>query len=219
MNLSTPIEKLFMVGPTYARRLEKLGIKTIEDLLYHFPFRYIDYSLISPIRQVQPGEIVTVRGEIISIKNEYTKKGRRLQKGKIADQSGEIEAVWFNQPFLVKILKPGLTASLSGKADWFGRKIVLVSPDYEIMGMEEGERKTVHTGRLVPVYHETRGVSSKWLRSRINPLIKKLVPGLKDFLPTKIREKNNLLEIRGLGKEKNCLQIENQSRKNSRIHC
>lgn len=196
MSLSTPIEKLFMVGPTYARRLEKLGIKTIEDLLYHFPFRYIDYSLVSPIAQVQPGEIVTVRGEIISIKNEYTKKGRRLQKGKIADKSGEIEVVWFNQPFLVKTLKPGLTISLSGKADWFGRKIVLVSPDYEIMRMEEGERKTVHTGRLVPVYHETRGVSSKWLRSRINPLIKKLVPGLKDFLPTKIREKNNLLEIR-----------------------
>ena len=205
MNLATPVEKLFMVGPTYARRLKKLGIETAEDLLYHFPFRYIDYSLVSPIAQVQPGEIVTVRGEIISIKNEYTKKGRRLQKGKIADQSGEIEAVWFNQPFLVKTLRPGLTLSLSGKADWFGRKIVMVSPEYEIVDRvkrREGERKKeIHTGRLVPVYHETRGVSSKWLRSRIAPLIKKTVPEIKDFLPPAIREKNDLVEIKSALKQ------------------
>lgn len=198
MKLSTPVEKLFMVGPTYARRLKRLGIETVEDLLCHFPFRYIDYSLVSPIRQVQPGEIVTVRGQIISMKNEYTTRGKKIQKGKIADQSGEIEVVWFNQPFLIKTLKPGLTVSLSGKADWFGRKIVLVSPEYEILKSNTQHvtrNTTVHTGRLVPVYHETRRVSSKWLRSRISPLIEKAVPTIEDFLPTEVRQKNNLLEI------------------------
>lgn len=204
MNLATPVEKLFMVGPTYARRLKRLGIETAEDLLYHFPFRYIDYSLVSPVRKVQPREIVTVRGEIISMKNEYTSRGKKIQKGKISDQSGEIEVVWFNQPFLVKTLRPGLIVSLSGKADWFGRRIVLVSPEYEIVKGDTQyvrHETTVHTGRLVPVYHETRGVSSKWLRSRIAPLIKKVVPEIEDFLPSAIREKNDLVEIKSALKQ------------------
>lgn len=191
MNLSTPIEKLFMVGPTYARRLKKLGIETVEDLLYHFPFRYIDYSLVSPIRRVQPGETVTIKGEVLSIKNEYTSRGKKIQKGKIADQSGEIEAVWFNQPFLVKTIRLGESISLSGKADWFGRKIVLVSPEYEI----QKEQKTIHTGRLVPVYHETYGVSSKWLRSRIAPVLKQALPKIRDFLPSGIKKKQGLISL------------------------
>ena len=59
-----------MVGPAYAKRLEKLGINTVEDLLYHFPFRYLDYSLISPINKVQPGETITIKGIVASVKNE-----------------------------------------------------------------------------------------------------------------------------------------------------
>ncbi|HUS52248.1 MAG TPA: DNA helicase RecG, partial [Candidatus Bathyarchaeia archaeon] len=87
MNLSTPVEKLFMVGPTYARRLKKLGIQTAEDLLYHFPFRHIDYSLIWPIKKIQPGEIVSVKGKVISMNNEYTSRGKKIQKAKVGDQS------------------------------------------------------------------------------------------------------------------------------------
>lgn len=180
-----------MVGPTYAKRLEKLGIKTTEDLLYHFPFRYLDYSLVSPIARVQPGELVTIKGEIISIKNEYTKRGKRLQKAIVADKTGEIAAIWFNQPFLIKTLKMGSTVSLSGKIDWFGRKKVLVSPEYELLK----DKATVHTGRLVPVYHETYRLSSKWLRSRIAPLIEKVLPSLKDFLPPKVKKKYELLDL------------------------
>ena len=192
MNLATPVEKLFMVGPAYGRRLKKLGIKTTNDLLYHFPFRYLDYSLISPIAKIQPGETITIKGEVKSIRNEYTPKGKRLQKAKIADQTGIVEVVWFNQPFLVKILKPGLKVSLSGKADRFGQKIVLVSPEYEILK----SNRPIHTGRLVPVYHETYGISSKWLRSRIAPLIKNLVPSIEEFLPSKIIKKYDLLELK-----------------------
>ena len=71
MNLETPVSGLFMVGPTYAKRLEKLNINTLEDLLFHFPFRYDDYSLISPISRIQPGETVTIKGKIISIKKPW----------------------------------------------------------------------------------------------------------------------------------------------------
>ncbi len=190
MDLSTPVEKLFMVGKTYVNRLNKLGIATAEDLLYHFPFRYIDYSIVSPIARVQPGEMVTIQGEVVEMKNQYTGRGRKIQKGKIADKTGEMEVTWFNQPFLVKTLKLGSTVSLSGKVDWFGQKIVMVSPEYEVLR----EGKTVHTGRLVPVYHETYRLSSKWLRSRIASLLKQ-TSSVKDFLPPKIKEKHQLLDL------------------------
>jgi len=90
IKLSDPVEKLFMVGPTYAKRLEKLGIFTIEDLLYYFPFRYDDFSLISPIGHLQPGETVTITGKVESIVNEFTKNGRKVQKAQISDNTGKL---------------------------------------------------------------------------------------------------------------------------------
>lgn len=196
MTLETPIEKLPLIGLTYAKRLKKLGVATVEDLLYHFPFRYIDYSLVSPIGRLQAGEIVSVRGEVVSIKNEYTRRGKKIQKAVVTDASGEIQVVWFNQPFLVKTIIPGQTIGLSGKVDWFGRSLVLVSPEYEILKDGEKEkRETIHTGRLVPVYHETYGLSSKWLRSRTAPLVKKFVPNLKEFIPPQIMKKHDLAEF------------------------
>lgn len=193
MKLSTSVGKLFMVGPTYAKRLKRLEIETVGDFLYHFPFRYLDYSLVSPIGRLQPGEIVSVKGEIASIKNEYTKSGKKIQKAVIQDETGSLEAVWFNQPFLVKTLRQGIEVNLAGKVDWFGRKKILISPEYEI------SKKTVppvHTAGLVPVYHETYGLSSKWLRSRLAPLIQVKSLKIEEFLPPKILKKYNLSGLR-----------------------
>ena len=197
MELSTPVAKIFMVGPTYAKRLEKLGIRTVGDLISHFPFRYDDLSLISSIARVQPGEIVTIRGKVASVKNEYTRLGKKIQKALVKDHSGEMELVWFNQPFLIKTIRLGESYSFSGKADWFGRKIVLISPEYEVLKPStiNHQSSTIHTGRLVPIYSETYGVSSKWLRSRIAPLLEQILPELKDFMPQNILEKNQLLSL------------------------
>ncbi len=131
MNPDDPIERLPLVGPTYAKRLEKLQIKTVRDLLFHFPFRYDDFSLISPIGRVQPGETVTITGAVEKISNEFTKKGKKIQKATITDSTGKIEAIWFNQPYLEKTIKIGETYNFSGKVDWFGRNKVFASPEYE----------------------------------------------------------------------------------------
>jgi len=192
MDLSMPISKLFMVGPTYAKRLAKLKIKTIEDLIYHFPHRYQDFSLISDISRLQPGETVTIQAQAVSVKNEYTKSGKKIQKGVFSDGKNSLDVTWFNQPFLVKTIKVGERYNLSGKVDWFGRKLTLVSPEYELV-KENGE--SIHTGRLVPIYPETYGLSSKWLRSRIAPVLEQTLPRLDDFLPEKIRQRNNLIPL------------------------
>lgn len=189
ISLEKPITDLFMVGQAYAKRLAKLDIYTVKDLLYHFPSRYLDFSRVKPISQLAPGEIATITGQIIASQNIYTRRSKNIQKITIRDHSGQIEAVWFNQPFLIQSLKTGRQISLSGKVDVFANRLSLVSPEYELAkptGM-------IHTGRLVPVYPETRGVSSKWLRSRIAPLLKLEI---KEFLPKIILKKYALA---GLG--------------------
>jgi len=192
LSLSTPIQDLFMVGKTYAQRLKKLDIKTVEDLLCHYPFRYDDFRRISPISQLQPGEKTTIQGEILACQNLYTLHGKKIQKAIIQDESGRIEAIWFNQSFIPKTLKPGLKVSLSGKVDVYNYKPTFVSPEYEII---TSQPTTIHTGRLVPIYPETYGVSSKWLRSRILPLIKKILPQLKDWLPQNIKTQEKLVSL------------------------
>ena len=186
-----PIEKAGRIFKMYARRLEKLDIKTFEDFLYHIPSRYDDFSLISKINRVQVGEIVTIQGTVSQISNEFTKNFKRLQKAEIADETGTIEVVWFNQPYLLNIIHANDKISLSGKVDWFLRKLVLQSPEYEIISSSP----TIHTGRIVPVYPETRGVTSKWLRRQVYKLINNNRENFNEYLPDSIIDENSLIAI------------------------
>jgi ATP-dependent DNA helicase RecG len=198
MDLETPIGQLYMVGPIYAKRLAKLKINTIEDLLYHFPFRYDDFSLISEIGKIHAGEIVTVKAKIESLKNEFTKNGKKIQKAQVLDQTGKLEIIWFNQMYLVKTLIIGETYNFSGKVDWFGRTLAMISPDYEQIKQpttNNSQPTTIHTGRLVPVYPETYGVSSKWLRSRIVPQLFNEQIEIIDYMPGNIMTANQLVDL------------------------
>lgn len=194
LRLETKVQYLKGVGPKMAKKLERLEIITINDLLYHFPFRYQDYSLLTPINLVQEGEIITVKGKIKEIKNEYTRGGRKLQKAIIKDQTGELKVVWFNQPFLVKNIPVGSRLFLSGKVKLFSNQKHLLSPDYELITPDLNPRyKTIHTGRLVPVYPETKLISSKYLRKLVAQALPQVLPEIKEFLPYKILAENNLL--------------------------
>lgn len=186
LTLDSPVQYVPRVGPRMGTLLKKLGIETVYDLLTYVPFRYKDYSLVSNIARLQPGETVTVVGTLEYIRTFITKNGKRLVMGRIRDESGAIDISWFNQAYLIKILKPGDILSASGKIDWFGQKIVLSSPEYEVLH-EVGEGHTsLHTGRLVPVYSETEGLSSKWLRSRIAFVLNECLPLVIERLPKEI---------------------------------
>lgn len=174
----------------YAGRLEKLGIKNLGDFLFHIPFRYDDYSLISAISRVQAGETVTIQGTVEEIKNQYTKRFKTLQRAVVSDQTGKIDILWFNQPFLTRVIKQGDKISISGKVEQDKNKFVLISPDYEIIF----NNQTIHTGRLVPVYPETRGISSKWLRRQVFKLLEEKNQ-INDYLPQSLIKENNLIEL------------------------
>lgn len=200
--LDTPVTKLIMVGPQYGAKLKIFGIETIDDLLHHTPFRYENYSLISKIADLQAGEKVTVRGTLETIKNIYTKNAKKIQKAILKDDTGQIDIIWYNQPFLTKVLKSGQNISISGVADYFGTNLVFTSPDYEIIkqslqpttyNLQLTTNSLVHTGRLVPVYHETEGLSSKWIRSRIYSVLHKWNPNITEFIPSFILQKYLLM--------------------------
>src|SRR3989344_5504530 len=190
MDLNTPIRACGRMYKMYAGRLEKLGIKKIEDFLLHIPFRYEDYSLVSKISNVQPGEIITIKGEVIEMKNEYTRYRKTIQKAKVRDETGEINIIWFNQPFLTRTITQGKKISISGKVKPNFSKLLMESPDYEIF---TNNNEIIHTGRLVPVYPETKGVSSKWLRRQIYKIIKNDKQNLFEYLPSSLIKNHDLM--------------------------
>ena len=194
MDLNSPITNLPKVGPILTRKFEKLGVASIGDLFYHVPNRYIDYSLITTISRLHPDETATIHAKIISIKNIYSKRGLKMQIGSVEDATGKIAVIWFNQPFLIKTLYPGRSVSLSGKVGFFGRKLCMTSPDYELLG--DVEKPTVHTGRLVPVYPETSGLSSKWIRTLMLSAFGSLNLDSSDFLPEKVLTKLDLVNLK-----------------------
>src|SRR3990167_8147584 len=133
MDSHTPISNLPGIGSYYTRKLKKLEIETVEDLIYHFPFRYEDFSRIEKIRDVKPDEKLTVEGIVWQIKNVRLRNGKFITNATIADESGTVEVVWFNQPYLTKTIKPGAPISLSGKVETEGKRLKMLSPSYEII--------------------------------------------------------------------------------------
>ncbi len=192
MNLDSKVSDLPKIGPFFARKFERLEINSIEDLFYHTPVRYLDFSKVVPISKVKVGETVTIHAEFQSLKNIYTRRGMRMQIGNVKDSSGKISVVWFNQPFLIKTFYPGRLASLSGEVKLFSGRPALVTPEYEILSEED--RPTVHTGRLVPIYPETSGLSSKWIRTKI--LNAYADAEINDPLPKEIVKKYKLLDLK-----------------------
>jgi len=206
MDLSTPIEKIPRIGPAYQKRLKRLGIKTVENLLYHFPHRYDDFSNLIPIAKAEVGGPFCFQGEILDIENLRTFRKRMiLTKVTLGDGTGKLTVIWFNQPYLVTTFKKGDYVCLAGKIVKKDGSKYLSNPAYEkipafafrasagkpLQISENLNFDPTHTGRLIPVYPETEGLSSKWLRFIVKPVLQKLRNQMLDPLPEIIRKENN----------------------------
>lgn len=187
LDLAVSIEKLAFVGPRNAPRLKKMGLKTVRDLLWHFPSRYQDFSQIKKIAEIEtPGETVSIQGRVTKIKSvRIWKRRMAITTADVADDSGSIRVVWFNQPYLEQTLAPGSQVSLSGKITKDKSGMYLSSPTYEKISFD---KELVHTGKLVAVYPETEGVSSKYLRFLIKKVLSEIRP-VPEILPESILKK------------------------------
>jgi len=199
INLADDIENLFGVGKYYKDRLKKLDISTIKDFLWHFPFRYEDFSNIRQIAEINSDQPFTVVGKISNIKSYRTYHKRMLlTNAKIEDDSGSAELVWFNQPFISKQLKNGMTLSISGKPKVKGKSFIFQAPSFEIVSQADEEAdfsEFKHTGRLIPVYPETSKVTSKMIRTYTKKLLEALSSQLHEYLPEETLARNNLFVL------------------------
>ena len=191
MELNTNIKQVPGIGPVFQNKLRSIGIKTIEDLIYHFPHRYEDFSNIKPISKIKIGEQNCVVGRIKTINTSLTwKKKMSITQALLQDKTGAMRIVWFNQPYLTNVLKNGDTVCLAGKACIDKQGVFLSSPVYEKVGQDDDLTGLTHTGRLIPVYPETEGLSSRWLRYIIRGVLKQL-KNIPDPLP-----KNNFMPLK-----------------------
>jgi len=193
LNLATRLDTIHGIGPRFLARLTALHIETIEDLLWHFPFRYEDFSQIYRVSDLEPGQQATIRGTVQEIDVRRTWQKRIIIiEATIADETGTIRAVWFNQPYIKNVLRPGKLANFSGKVSVSDSEhdLYLSHPTYELVGAHD----TRHTGRLVPIYPETRGLTSKGIRFLTQPILEHL-PEIPDWLPVDVLAAEHLPDI------------------------
>jgi ATP-dependent DNA helicase RecG len=177
-----PIGSLKGVGKATADKLARLGLHTAGDLVRHFPRRYDDYSRIIPIRAMRPGN-VTFRGTIERVASRYARARKlHLTEAIITDGTGTVKAIWFNQPYLAKTIPTGTPVLVSGELKFSHNDLALQSPAIDVV--DDGMTGR-NTGRIVPVYPQTEGLSSRQLRALIEPLLP-LVATLEDPLPAQV---------------------------------
>ena len=192
MNLHSKVAQLNRIGHKVAAQLKRLGIETVENLLFYFPFRYEDYSQVLAIKDLTVGERVSVLAKIEQIQSRRNFRTRRLMiEAYASDNTGRLRLLWFGQPFIAKILKSGDLVYLSGKVarDKFGFN--LVSPIYEKIKIGTA---TTHTARIVPMYPLTAGLSQKQIRFLVSQVIY-LSAQVADWLPSDLRERADVMEL------------------------
>lgn len=191
LDLETEIKYLKGVGPKIAEKLHKLGIFSYRDLLEFFPRKYFDYSNVTSIENVSnrfslnSNDEVTIRGDIVGIANKTTsRRNFKVTEAVVEDGTGSIKVVWFNQSFLTKMLPAGTEVILNGKIryDHFSHGLVMESPQRS------------KSAKIVPIYPETEGLHSAYLRRLVEKLMPK-IDEIAEFLPDEITKKYQLLSI------------------------
>jgi ATP-dependent DNA helicase RecG len=192
--LDTPLYEALGAKNVFLKRLETLGVKTIGDLLRHFPSRYDDFSRIMSVAELTPGEEATVQGIVRNVQVKYThRRGMTLVEAFIEDATGSIRAVWFNQPYLANALRIGRAVSLAGKVSISEEgEYYLNHPAHEILRDESDGGQ--HTGRLVPIYPETRGLTSRGIRFLVGNILKRRI-ALAEWIPAEILAAQNLPDL------------------------
>jgi ATP-dependent DNA helicase RecG len=199
-SLDLKVGALTGVGDESVKLLERLGIRTIGDLLWHLPTRYLDYSDVRPVRHLIAEREQTTEAIVGSIGQRRTARGQMLTEVELLDPAdmrpSGVKATWFGRQFIKERFREGQLIRLSGKATWFGRSLQLANPK-----VEAADAERVHTGRMVPVYKLTEGLKEgylrRWLHTAVEggPKRSPVVNEVPDELPLAIRERRELLPL------------------------
>ncbi len=197
MQLHDNIETQFKIDPGQKKALATLGIRTVRDLLFHFPSRYTDISEVRHINTLTDGETVTILGTISKLK---TKKGFKskipMGQAELEDLTGTIHIIWFHQPYLAKMLKEGAIVRVTGKvSDSPTYGLTLTNPEIkpeDILPIDLHDSLFSSKGNTAvqfgyPVYPESKGITSKWMYHAIQKILKQdIVRQMTDYIPSDI---------------------------------
>jgi ATP-dependent DNA helicase RecG len=179
------------VGATQETRLARLGIQTVRDLLFTFPREHHDYSTLQKISQLPFDQVSTTLGLIWEVENKRTKNGRTRTIARVSDETGAVYATWFNQPYLLKQLPRGAHIVMTGTKQRFGNRVEFAVKSHELP--EQGD--LINTGRLVPVYPLTEGLSPKVMRRFTKWVVDRCTPFVPDHLPLEVRSRAKLVAL------------------------
>lgn len=187
MTLRSPVSDLKGVGEEQAKKFAVLGIETIGDLINHYPRRYDDYSTVMPISELRPGA-VTIEAAIKQAAGRYARRGLHITEAIASDDSGSTRLVWFNQPYRADALKSGRGYFISGQYErGRGGRFAIMNP-----GVEMTSDFPVNTARILAVYRETKGLTSRQIRLAVRQALP-LISKLKETLPIWIVREQKLL--------------------------
>jgi ATP-dependent DNA helicase RecG len=180
-----PVTTLKGVGESTAQLLRKLGIQTVEQLIYHVPRRYDDYSKITKIHRAKPG-LITLEVQFKSVTKRYSKQGTHITEAIASDDTGSIAVVWFNQPYRATSIKPNVSYYISGEYGSSYRQIGITNPSVELVSTFP-----LNTARLVPQYRLTKGLTNYLLRKYVKDAL--LATKMGEILPLWMVQENHLM--------------------------
>jgi ATP-dependent DNA helicase RecG len=189
--IDSPICAIKGVSTNLTAKFSKLGISTIRDLLYFFPHRHMDYSKLLNISNLETGIDQTIIANVWQTRI-ITPGGHRSTEAIVGDETGNVRAVWFNNPYLTKQIKTNNRIVISGKVNLYKGRQVFESPEWEILDESEG---LIHTGRLVPIYPLTKGLRSRQIRKLMKEVVELYSHRLDDFLPPSIIKTTQVLDL------------------------
>jgi ATP-dependent DNA helicase RecG len=188
----TPIQFLKGVGPRRAEAFERIGVETVEDLLYHAPHRYLDATTVTPIAQASVGTDVTVVGRVVSKAVVPTRRRLRIFRAVLRDDTGVIECAWPGQAFLDRTITQGQLLLVSGPVKYYHGRQVTPREQIVLAGAdEEGDR----VGLILPVYPATEGLTHRQIRQLVQEHLDRLLELVDDTLPDSLRHESRALPL------------------------
>ncbi|MDB5166751.1 MAG: recG [Candidatus Saccharibacteria bacterium] len=191
MILASPLTSIKGVGPALADKLAGLGLRTVGDLINYYPRRYDDYSAVTPIKQIKPGP-VTIKAVMKQATGRYARRGLHVTEAVVSDDTDSVRLVWFNQPYRAKAIKPGHEYYISGTYELNFRRFSIMNPAMELVS-----DFPISTARIIPIYRETKGLTSRQIRAVLAEAVP-VIRELPETLPAWLAKKQKLSHARAL---------------------
>jgi ATP-dependent DNA helicase RecG len=192
LHLDTPIKFLKGIGERRAEAFERLSISTAQDLLWHLPFRYIDASTVTPFARARVGDDIAAVGRVVAKEVLPTRKGLRIFHAVLRDDSGALECVWPGQAFLDRTIEVGQTLLVAGPVRFYHGRQMAPREFIVLSEGEDGEGRDWGTGKVLPVYPATEGLSHKQIRALVDRHLDALIALCREILPESLRRRFEL---------------------------